>query len=180
MNVITRKLFTREGFLIMVTGFFSTVAGLAVGIPIVGYVLGALINQRANIFVDVRLVKPDGVSLGKVVTVDTIPVGQTEKVVFWNGDPLSWDGSTRKTASWLRRTGTRQFIAYSIFCTHLGCPIKWLADAQIFLCPCHGSVFNSDGSVAGGPAPRPLFTYKWRIDPKTNHIQIKTQHLPVI
>lgn len=44
--------------------------------------------------------------------------------------------------------------AISSVCTHLGCIV---ADTDWgFQCPCHGSQFNSDGKVIGGPAPRPL------------------------
>ena len=177
---LTRKLLTREAFLALVTATFTGVAGLVVGIPIIGYAVAPLINQPKNEFRDVQLVNADG-TLGKVVSVDTIPMGKTEKVVFFNtAADLPWAGSTAKTASWLRRTGPSSFIAYAVFCTHLGCPIKWLPTAEIFLCPCHGSVFNADGTVAGGPAPRPLFTYDVRVDPKTRHVQIKTSALPVV
>lgn len=41
-------------------------------------------------------------------------------------------------------------------CTHLGCTIPWRADEQQFHCPCHSSLFNRQGEVVGGPAPRPL------------------------
>ena len=44
--------------------------------------------------------------------------------------------------------------AISTVCTHLGCIVK--PTAAGFECPCHGSRFNSDGSVAKGPAPRAL------------------------
>lgn len=44
--------------------------------------------------------------------------------------------------------------AVSTICTHLGCVVK--ANAEGFECPCHGSKFAHDGSVARGPAPRPL------------------------
>jgi cytochrome b6-f complex iron-sulfur subunit len=44
--------------------------------------------------------------------------------------------------------------AISIICTHLGCIVK--PSAQGFECPCHGSMYASDGSVTKGPAPRPL------------------------
>ena len=47
--------------------------------------------------------------------------------------------------------------AISLVCTHLGCVVKNQPDG--FECPCHGSRFHSDGSVAKGPAPRPL---PWR------------------
>jgi cytochrome b6-f complex iron-sulfur subunit len=47
-----------------------------------------------------------------------------------------------------------QVYAISTVCTHLGCIVKASADG--FACPCHGSQFESDGTVRRGPAPRPL------------------------
>lgn len=44
--------------------------------------------------------------------------------------------------------------AISTVCTHLGCIIK--PTEKGFDCPCHGSKFNKDGSVARGPAPKAL------------------------
>jgi Rieske Fe-S protein len=46
--------------------------------------------------------------------------------------------------------------AFSAVCTHQGCTVADVANGTIN-CPCHGSRFRiADGSVAGGPAPRPL------------------------
>ena len=45
--------------------------------------------------------------------------------------------------------------AYSGRCTHLGCRIDRIQDGEA-ACPCHGSRFRKDGSVARGPATRPL------------------------
>ena len=46
--------------------------------------------------------------------------------------------------------------ALSTTCTHLGCTPNWLAEAQKFKCPCHGSGFKITGVNFEGPAPRPL------------------------
>ncbi|MGW0997543.1 Rieske (2Fe-2S) protein [Streptomyces sp. NPDC002520] len=49
-----------------------------------------------------------------------------------------------------------EFKAFSAICTHQGCTVAKVADGTID-CPCHGSKFHiADGSVAHGPAPRPL------------------------
>ncbi len=52
----------------------------------------------------------------------------------------------------LRRGNT--FRCLSAVCTHLGCTVNRAETG--FHCPCHGSVFNRDGAVESGPAPRPL------------------------
>lgn len=47
------------------------------------------------------------------------------------------------------------FRAFSAVCTHAGCALATVSDGTIN-CPCHGSKFNLDGTVANGPAARPL------------------------
>jgi Rieske Fe-S protein len=46
-------------------------------------------------------------------------------------------------------------------CTHLGCPVSWVAADNRFECPCHGSQFNRNLSVYHGPAPDPLHTHSF-------------------
>jgi Rieske Fe-S protein len=49
-----------------------------------------------------------------------------------------------------------KFKAFSATCTHQGCQVSTVQNGTIN-CPCHGSQFSvADGSVKGGPAPRPL------------------------
>jgi Rieske Fe-S protein len=48
-----------------------------------------------------------------------------------------------------------EFKGFSNICTHTGCTLNEVADGTIN-CPCHGSKFNLDGTVARGPASRPL------------------------
>lgn len=47
------------------------------------------------------------------------------------------------------------FRGFSAACTHTGCIVTEIADRTIN-CPCHGSRYHLDGTVAAGPAPRPL------------------------
>jgi cytochrome b6-f complex iron-sulfur subunit len=52
------------------------------------------------------------------------------------------------------RSGPSQMLAYDARCPHLGCAVQ--GAQTLVVCPCHGSLFNLDGSVRLGPATRPL------------------------
>lgn len=54
----------------------------------------------------------------------------------------------------LRRQTEKEVAAISLVCTHLGCTVNRVETG--FLCPCHGSQYDSDGIVVGGPAPKTL------------------------
>lgn len=56
--------------------------------------------------------------------------------------------------------------AFSTRCTHLGCRIGRADDGQL-VCPCHGSRFHADGTVAVGPASTPLQALHVTADPST-------------
>lgn len=85
---------------------------------------------------------------------------------FRVGPPESFPLGTRLPLSAQRVTVVRTeagMAAISNTCTHLGCVV---ATSEIgFDCPCHGSRFDAEGTVLGGPAPRPLPWFKLSLAP---------------
>jgi cytochrome b6-f complex iron-sulfur subunit len=51
------------------------------------------------------------------------------------------------------------YRAVSAICPHLGCTVNFIPGKLPFVCPCHGSHFNSNGAVVSGPSPRGLTWY---------------------
>jgi cytochrome b6-f complex iron-sulfur subunit len=49
------------------------------------------------------------------------------------------------------------FRCLSAICTHLGCTVN--RTGQGYDCPCHGSIFDDQGTVKSGPAPRSLIWF---------------------
>jgi menaquinol-cytochrome c reductase iron-sulfur subunit len=112
-----------------------------------------------------------------VGSLDEFPVGTTTLVSFVDPSPLPWAGVSAKTAAWLRRNGEESFVAFAVNCTHLGCPVRWLPEADLFMCPCHGGVFYNDGRTAAGPPPRPLTRYEVRVN--NGHVEVLTSPIPI-
>ncbi|HJU12821.1 MAG TPA: Rieske 2Fe-2S domain-containing protein [Candidatus Binataceae bacterium] len=142
----------------------SGVAAAVIGIPVVGFILAPLF---AN---------PRGVwrSVGQV---SKFAIGQTVKVSFTDPSPMVWVGVTALTAAWLRRLDAEHFEAFALNCAHLGCPVRWIAKAKLFMCPCHGGVYYADGSVAAGPPPRGLFKYPVRV--RNGQVEILASAVPI-
>jgi cytochrome b6-f complex iron-sulfur subunit len=57
------------------------------------------------------------------------------------------------------RTGADAFVALSATCTHQNCEITEYS-GQDFVCPCHGSEFDTSGRAVRGPAFSPLSQYQ--------------------
>ena len=132
----------RRRFLARVSVGLGGCMGLAVGAPLAGFVVAPLFRD----------VPHEWRAVGKVK--DFAP-GETVAVTFVDASPLPWAGVTSKSAAWLRRVSEDRFVAFTVHCAHLGCPVRWLPEAQLFMCPCHGGVYYADGSVAAGPASAP-------------------------
>jgi cytochrome b6-f complex iron-sulfur subunit len=56
------------------------------------------------------------------------------------------------------RTGQGTFTALTAICTHEACTVSGYQN-QTYVCPCHGSRYNTAGTVLSGPAPRSLTPY---------------------
>jgi menaquinol-cytochrome c reductase iron-sulfur subunit len=87
-----------------------------------------------------------------------------EEMIFRRRRKDGWKIISEKTAAWVTRVSETEVVAFAPQCTHLGCGYHWDDSNQNFLCPCHASTFDKDGSVLTGPAPRPLDRYEARID----------------
>jgi len=154
----------RRRFLSRISIALSGVAGAIVGVPVVGFLVAPL----------VRRVPRAWRAVGRVTE---FTVGETVAVTFEDASPLPWSGVTARTAAWLRRDDDAGFTAFAVNCTHLGCPVRWIQSAELFLCPCHGGVFNRNGTVAGGPPPKPLTRYPVRVH--NGQVEIQTSPTPI-
>ncbi|MEY2485425.1 MAG: menaquinol-cytochrome c reductase iron-sulfur subunit [Verrucomicrobiota bacterium] len=158
-EVLSRRRFL-EKLSIGLAGFCAAIVGL----PLIGFVIAPLF----------RKVPEQWVTLGKV---SDFQIGKTVTVTVIDTSPLPWAGITAKNAVWLRRESDTTFIAFSANCTHLGCPVRWMEGAELFMCPCHGGVYYKDGNVAAGPPPRPLVRYDVRI--KNGEVKMNPVVVPI-
>jgi len=138
--------------------------GAAVSLPGLGFVFAPLLRKVPHAWR----------AVGKV---ENFKVGATVNVAFTDASPLPWAGVTSRTAAWLRRTSETEFVAFSVNCAHLGCPVRWVQDARLFMCPCHGGVYYEDGSVAAGPPPHGLTQYPVRV--RGDDVEVMTGPIPI-
>ena len=160
----TERLPDRRSFYAQVSLFASSVIGALMVLPGVSFLLAPLFRKP----------KQKWRTVGKLTDFE---MGATKLVHLEDPSPEPWAGSTDLTAAWLRRVDESEFIAFSVNCRHLGCPVRWVDDAALFMCPCHGGVYYSDGTVAGGPPPEALARYHVRV--RGEAVEIQTAAVPL-
>lgn len=74
----------------------------------------------------------------------------------------------------VRRGNT--FRCVSAICTHLGCTVNRAEHG--YHCPCHGSVFDEQGGVKSGPAPRGLAWFQVTLSKDNRLVVDKSQGVP--
>ncbi|HTU43047.1 MAG TPA: Rieske (2Fe-2S) protein [Candidatus Aquilonibacter sp.] len=154
----------RRRFMTRLSLTLTGIAAAIIASPVIGFIFGPLIKPVEPVW-------------RQVGAVDQFQKGQTVKVTFEDPSPMRWAGVTALTAAWLRRVDEDTFVVFAINCAHLGCPVRWLADAQLFMCPCHGGVYYRDGSLAAGPPPHGLFKYPWRV--RAGQVEILASAVPL-
>ena len=155
---------SRRWLLLGAGAALNGLVGLALAVPIFRYLLAPVRKDSAY---------KSWISLGPA---DNFPVGETRLASYKNPYTRPWDGETDNVACWVRREGASEFKVFAINCAHLGCPVRWFPQSQLFMCPCHGGVYYADGSRASGPPERGLFTYDYKI--AGGQLQIDAGQMP--
>lgn len=155
---------TRRRFLSWLTAGLGALAAAAAAIPAIGFLFEPPPRRPREAW-------------RAVGDIDDFRIGDTVEARFPDAATVPWAGQAAEVAVWLRRTNATEFIAFSLNCTHLGCPVRWESGARLFLCPCHGGVYYEDGSVAGGPPPRALAQYPTRVE--GTRVMVQTRALSV-
>ena len=134
-------------FIFSITGIIAA----ALGLPALAYLFFPPKSSRTSKWVDA----------GSIADLKT---GEPEELTFRRLQIDGWKIRSEKATAWVVKTSDSDVVAYSPWCTHLGCAYHWDSQKNQFLCPCHNSVFGANGDVVSGPAPRPLDRYEVKLE----------------
>jgi Rieske Fe-S protein len=145
---------SRRGMLMKLGIVFNGAVGTILAVPMVRYILSPVIRER----------KPGYESWLSLGALSQFPAGQTRLATYRNPVMTPADGETANIPCWVRNVDGEKFQVFAINCAHLGCPVRWFPQSGLFMCPCHGGAYYSDGSRASGPPERGLFEYHYKVE----------------
>jgi menaquinol-cytochrome c reductase iron-sulfur subunit len=157
---------SRRTFLFKVSIAVNALVAAAIAVPVVGYLFGPVRRKgRYNSWI----------TLGKV---NDFRENETILATYRNPYTTAWDGETGNVACYVRRTPGNKFTVFAVNCAHLGCPVRWFPQSELFMCPCHGGVYYANGERAAGPPERGLWTYDYRVNGDT--LMINAGQMPTL
>jgi Rieske Fe-S protein len=148
---------TRRRFMTAVTHGAGGVAAAAFTLPVLGFALGPIFSRVPFHWQTIGQTSdfPKNTYMTRVISIIE-GVGEAGKSTAYvrARDPAIDTEPVDKY---------NQYVALSSRCMHLGCPVRFVAAAERFICPCHGGVYDFRGMVAGGPPVRPLDRFYTRV-----------------
>lgn len=141
--------------------FIASVGGLisaAIGVPAIAYLVGPALQRTIGTWIQLGAIAK--VELGVPTLFKTNIERQT-----------GWIVEQEEISAYVLTEDGQNYVAMSNVCTHLGCRARWIAEQQIFFCPCHNGVFDKNGDVVSGPPPRPLDRYETKVEDDVLYIR---------
>ena len=157
---------SRRSLLAKLGLLFNGLVGVILAVPILRYLMSPVTRGR----------KPGYESWLSLGGLEQFPVSETRLAIYRNLDANPWDAQTADIPCWVRNLDGQNFQVFAINCAHLGCPVRWFPQSNLFMCPCHGGVYYADGSYAAGPPPRGLFQYRYKVE--DSKLLIKAGEMP--
>jgi menaquinol-cytochrome c reductase iron-sulfur subunit len=141
---------TRRRFMAATAGTAGTIAAAAFTLPALGFAIAPLFEQTPGTWQEVGPVSHfTSTDYSQAVITIEPDLGQAGlSTAFIRLHNLAIDGPIKDRYD--------HVVAISSRCVHVGCPVRYVASAQSFVCPCHAGVYNIRGIRVGGPPPRPL------------------------
>ena len=157
---------TRRRFMAGVPPSAGGVAAAAFTLPALGFALGPLFSREPFNWQPIGTPADftDATYVTKIVTI-VQGIGEAGKSIAY----------VRLRNSQIDTEPEDQYnhwIALSSRCMHLGCPVRYVAAALRFICPCHGGVYDFRGVVASGPPVRPLDRFYTRLNKTTGLVEL--------
>lgn len=150
-NSETKIATTRRRFLVWMMAIASSLLGVILGIPLVNSLVGPKLRSQKEKWI-------------RVAEVQSIPEGEPVRLNFAQSELDAYIQQSIVHSVWVVKLSPSEITVYSPICPHAGCYFNWSAQLRRFACPCHASVFEINGTVVSGPAPRPLDTLPAKID----------------
>lgn len=166
----------RRTFFMNFTNVIGFLIGLPLAFPILRFLMKPMYADFDNEWLkvgNISKIKQDDVGVQfqykKKIKEAYMPEYEIEKSVWvlratsevlekiYQGKDMEYRDAKGKTI-WTNKKDD-SYIAFSGKCPHLGCAFKWRQHktlGQVFLCPCHLSIYDAAGKVLDGPAPRAL------------------------
>lgn len=157
---------TRRRFMGAVVHSSGGVAAMAFTLPALGFALGPLFSRVPFSWQPIGPPSnfTDATYATKIVTI-VQGIGEA-------GQSLAYVRLRNSQIDTEPEDQYNHWIALSSRCMHLGCPVRYVAAAARFVCPCHGGVYDFRGLVAGGPPVRPLDRFYTRLNKTSGLVEI--------
>jgi menaquinol-cytochrome c reductase iron-sulfur subunit len=144
---------SRRDFVKLVSGFFGSIMGAGIALPIIGYVLDPAVKASGG--------KDQWIELGPI---ENYEIGKPVAFNFSRTQVNGWERTSSVYGGFVVRKSESEFEVLSNICTHLGCRVAWNEGEKAYICPCHDAAFTVDGEVISGPPPKPLEHYEFKIE----------------